>query len=208
MTTDDAGTNERAPDGDRSYAAVVDRWDMPLAEAMQTQRAVRRVLADPVDDAIIVRCVELALRAPTGSNGQNWEFVVIKDPAVKAAFADQYRTAWSGYGGGTLDPRIADAVTWQVDHFEEIPVMVLACLADDGRGAPGPVDPPVRHSADRRDSPSGACLFGGRVTDPPVEHGCSDNPALGSAGNVWESGSAIRVLVSLMAIGTGAIVAG
>ena len=147
MTTDDAGTNERAPDGDRSYAAVVDRWDMPLAEAMQTQRAVRRVLPDPVDDAVVLRCVELALRAPTGSNGQNWEFVVIKDPAVKAAFADQYRTAWSGYGGGTLDPRIADAVTWQVDHFEEIPVMVLACLADDGRGAPGPDDPPVRHSS-------------------------------------------------------------
>jgi nitroreductase len=36
-----------------------------------------------VDDAIVLRCIELALKAPTGSNGQNWEFIVVKDPEVK-----------------------------------------------------------------------------------------------------------------------------
>ena len=46
---------------------------------MQTQRAVRKVRPDPVDDRIVLRCIELALKAPTGSNGQNWEFVVVKD---------------------------------------------------------------------------------------------------------------------------------
>ena len=80
-------TNERAPDGDRSLAAVEHRLSMSLEEAMETQRAVRRVLPDPVDDAIVLRCIELALKAPTGSNGQNWQFVVIKDAEVKATFA-------------------------------------------------------------------------------------------------------------------------
>ena len=111
-----------------------DRLSMPLAEAMLTQRAVRRVLPDPVDDRIVLRCLELALEAPTGSNGQNWEFVVVKDRAVKASLAAQYRRAWSLYGGlgrrlrtdeQTL--RILKSVQWQVEHFEQIPVLVV-CL--------------------------------------------------------------------------------
>ncbi|MGE5695648.1 MAG: nitroreductase family protein, partial [Candidatus Sericytochromatia bacterium] len=53
--------------------------NMPLLEAVMTQRAVRRLLPDPVDDAVVLKCIELALRAPTGANGQNWEFIVVKD---------------------------------------------------------------------------------------------------------------------------------
>src|SRR5690606_27567250 len=115
-------TNERAPEGDRSLAAVEDRLGMSLVEAMTTQRAVRRVLPDPVDDAIVLRCIELALRAPTGSNGQNWEFVVVKDAEAKAALATAYQQAWRIYGGigrraTRSDPamgKILDAVQWQV----------------------------------------------------------------------------------------------
>jgi nitroreductase len=39
---------------------------MPLAEAMTTQRAVRRLKPDPVDDALVLRLIELALKAPSG----------------------------------------------------------------------------------------------------------------------------------------------
>jgi nitroreductase len=67
------------------------RLALPLAEAMLTQRAVRRVQPDPVDDRIVLRCLELALEGPTASNGQSWEFVVVKDRAVKASLAAQYR---------------------------------------------------------------------------------------------------------------------
>src|SRR5436305_14110380 len=73
--------------------------DMPLEEAMRTQRAIRRLKPDPVDDALILKCIELALKAPTGSNAQNWEFVVVKDRAVKAKLARLNRTAWAAYGG-------------------------------------------------------------------------------------------------------------
>jgi nitroreductase len=112
------------------------RFDMPLEEALTTQRAVRRLKPDPVDDALVLRLIELALKAPTGSNMQNWEFVVVKDPAVKARLARRNRQAWSLYGGigrrrSRNDPkmlRLLDAVQWQADHFEEIPVIVVACL--------------------------------------------------------------------------------
>jgi nitroreductase len=109
---------------------------MPLEEAMETQRAIRRLKPDPVDDELVRRLIELALKAPTGSNAQNWEFIVVRDAAVKAKLARQNRRAWRLYGGlGRRlvrdDPkmlRVLDAVQWQADHFEEIPVLVVACL--------------------------------------------------------------------------------
>lgn len=117
------------------------RLDMPLVDAMMTQRAVRRVLPDPVDDAVVLRCIELALRAPTGSNGQNWEFIVVKDQAVKDQLGKRYRQAWSLYGGigrrltagDESMQKILRAVQWQVEHFSEIPVLVVPCLRGGSR---------------------------------------------------------------------------
>jgi nitroreductase len=119
---------------------------MPLEEAMRTQRALRRLRPDPVDDALVLRLIELALKAPTGRNAQNWEFVLVKDRAVKARFARLYRMAWGLYGrfGRRLtasDPNMQRqlvAVQSQVEHFADIPVLVVACL----RGF-RPVWPPV-----------------------------------------------------------------
>lgn len=125
---------------------VLARLGAPLDAVMETQRAVRRVKPDPVDDRIVLRCIELALRAPTGSNGQNWEFVVVKDRDVKARFARTYRAAWSVYGtaGRRLKGddeatgRMLDAVEWQAQHLEDVPVLVVACL----RGSRLPLVPP------------------------------------------------------------------
>ena len=109
---------------------------MPLEEAMRTQRAIRRLTTAPVDDALVLKLLELALKAPSGSNQQNWEFVVVKDRAVKERLGRLNRGAWNIYGGigrrlyGGNDAmvRILNAVQWQADHFEEIPVIVVACL--------------------------------------------------------------------------------
>lgn len=105
---------------------------------MRTQRAIRRLKPDPVDDALVLRLIELALKAPSGSNAQGWEFIVVKDRSVKARLARLNRMAWGVYGGlgrwlvkrqgDAAMGRILDAVQWQADHFEEIPVLVVACL--------------------------------------------------------------------------------
>ena len=117
------------------------QFDMSLEEAMTTQRAIRRLKSDPVDDELVLRLIEMALKAPTGSNAQNWEFVVVRDPAVKARLAKQNRRAWRFYGGlgrrqNRDEPkmlRLLDAVQWQADHFEDIPVLVVACLRSGSR---------------------------------------------------------------------------
>ena len=150
-------TDSPNPDSPRSgpsrvaptAAEALARLDMPLLEAMMTQRAVRRVLPDPVDDAVVLKCIELALRAPTGSNGQNWEFVVVKDRRVKEKLGTRYRQAWSVYGG--IGRRVAAgdesrlkmlrAVQWQVEHFSEIPVLVVPCLRVSAREGRVPYSP-------------------------------------------------------------------
>jgi nitroreductase len=126
---------------------------MSLKEAMVTQRAVRRVLPDPVDDAIVLRCIELALKAPTGSNGQNWEFVIVKDREVKERLAMRYKRAWSLYGGvgkrlardNDTMQKILRSVEWQVEHFAEIPVLVVCCLR--GSRVPFVPTPPIAQSS-------------------------------------------------------------
>ena len=120
----------------RTLADVVTGLEMPLREAMETQRAVRRLLPDPVDDAIVLRCIELALKGPTGSNGQNWEWVIVRDQAIKETLGAQYRRSWSVYGaigkrvsrGDESMAKVLRAVEWQVEHFTELPVLVVACL--------------------------------------------------------------------------------
>jgi nitroreductase len=137
----------------RTLADVEKNLDMPLLEAMTTQRAIRRLLPDPVDDAIVLRCIELALKAPTGSNGQNWEFVVVKDRERIAQFAKRNRQSWSIYGGlgkrmnrgNEPMERILDAVQWQAEHFEEVPVLVVPCLR--GNRVPLVPMPPFANSS-------------------------------------------------------------
>lgn len=119
------------------FADVADGLTMPLVNAMETQRAVRRLLPDPVDDDTVRRCLELAIKAPTAGNRQGWEFVVVRDPDVKHQLARLNRQAWAVYKRfnrrrAGADPGLAgilDAVQWQADHFEEVPVVVVACVA-------------------------------------------------------------------------------
>jgi nitroreductase len=133
-----------------SFAEVKAGLAMPLADAMETQRAIRRLLPDPVDDETIKRCLELAVRAPSGGNLQNWEFVIVRDPDVKHQLARLNRQSWAVfkriYGfRGRRDEQTRKglaATQWNSDHFEEIPVVVVACL----RG-PRPWFPPFLSSS-------------------------------------------------------------
>ena len=117
------------------------RLQMPLAEAMTTQRAIRRLKPDPVDDELLREVLELALKAPTSQNGQDWEFIVVKDAAVKASLARLTRFMWRIYEPMSRRQRATDerlrkmyrAVSWAVDHYEEVPIYVVACY----RGLPG-----------------------------------------------------------------------
>ena len=121
--------------GETTVDQALKGLEMPLVEALETQRAIRRLHSDPVPDELIRRMIELARKAPNGGNEQWFAFVVVRDPKVRAGLARLNRL---GYPGLRLyyRKRIRDdakwartwaAIEWQKDHFEEIPVLVVVC---------------------------------------------------------------------------------
>jgi len=71
---------------------------LPLGAAMRTPQALRRLRPDPVDEALVLRLIELALTAPTARHAQPCACIVVKGRALKARLARAYRTAWGLYG--------------------------------------------------------------------------------------------------------------
>jgi nitroreductase len=72
----------------------VARLNMPVGEAMFTQRSIRRFRSDPIpmDDLHLI--LEAAIRAPSGGNRQPARFLVLTDPDVIREFGALYREAW------------------------------------------------------------------------------------------------------------------
>ena len=64
---------------------------MDLFEAMNTQRAMRRLKPDPVPDELLWRLLDAATRAPNGGNLQPWGFVVVRDPELKRRLQEYYQ---------------------------------------------------------------------------------------------------------------------
>jgi nitroreductase len=67
--------------------------ESPFYTAVESRRTVRDFLPDPVPQEVLDRCLDAARLAPSSSNLQPWEFVVIRDPEVRrlanAACLDQ-----------------------------------------------------------------------------------------------------------------------
>jgi nitroreductase len=111
------------------------RLDMPMAEAMRTQRAVRRLHLDPVDHDVLLPLLELSLKAPTSSNTQDWCYLVVEDPAQKARLAKLYRPLYRTFSpferraarGDEARLRAMRPGEWQAEHFEQLPTFVIPC---------------------------------------------------------------------------------
>ena len=117
-----------------------ERLAMPLADAMRTQRAVRRLHLDqPVDLALIYELLELSLKAPTSSNSQDWVYVVITDRAQKERLGRLYVRFYPkllplySRGATEQDRRAMKPGQWQAEHFDELPVLVVPCYRSNSR---------------------------------------------------------------------------
>jgi len=65
---------------------------MDTAEAIRQRRSIRAFRPDPVPQEILREIMELAIRAPSGSNMQSWEFTVVqgkKLEEIRQAFTER-----------------------------------------------------------------------------------------------------------------------
>lgn len=111
------------------------RLDMPFEDVLRSQRALRRLKPDPVPQDVILGLLDLAIRAPSGTNRQNWDFVVVQERKLVAEFGRLNRQAFAlgerlGYlkDAKASQRQMVDSVRYQLEHFEEIPVLIVACL--------------------------------------------------------------------------------
>jgi len=116
-------------------AEALGRLDIAMAEAMRTQRAVRRLHPNPVPHDLLLPLLELSLKAPTSSNTQDWSYLVIEDREQKARLAALYRKLYRVFNpivermarGDEQALRNMAPGQWQAEHFEDIPVFVIPC---------------------------------------------------------------------------------
>ncbi|MEU5879859.1 nitroreductase family protein [Spirillospora sp. NPDC047279] len=114
-------------------------------ELLTTTRTVRKRLdlTRPVPMELIRECLEIALQAPSGSNRQDWQWIVVTDPDRRKAVGDFYRRAVDRYlasdgsaaklfaddpGRAEVQRRVGDSVGYLGEHMGEVPVLLIPCL--------------------------------------------------------------------------------
>ncbi len=58
-----------------------------MMKQIELRRSIRKYLDKPVDDEIIMKLIESARQAPSGSNTQPWHFIIIKNVKIKQQIA-------------------------------------------------------------------------------------------------------------------------
>jgi nitroreductase len=145
--------------------------EIGLFDAMYTARSIRRLKTDPVPDEIITKILDVAIRAPTGGNSQNWLFVVIKDPAQRKKIGELYRK------GGELAlkmyavserpahvtqqdrDRMLASANHLFQHLSEAPVLILVCLKSSLAPAAGSLSPELMKVSDWMERMKGSNIY-------------------------------------------------
>ena len=106
----------------------------PTIRTMETMRAIRDFKQDRVEDAKLREIFEAAVMAPSSSNSQPWEFVVVRDPEKKAAVGAIISEKWHKLMDPNMESlppdrrRLYEEVARLADNTAKVPVLVLACI--------------------------------------------------------------------------------
>jgi nitroreductase len=125
---------------------------MDVYEALYTTRAMRRVKPDPIPEAVQKKILDAAIRAPSGGNTQNWRFMLVDDPAIKAKIAPLYQEClaqlWvtiykdriEAARANPDDPesdqmlRVQRSAQHLADHFDQYPLLLISLVQFDPTG--------------------------------------------------------------------------
>jgi len=122
-------------------------------EALTTTRAVRLRLdlERPVDNDIIYDCIDIAEQAPSGGNQGSRRWIIVRDPAVKAAIAELYMATGGEFmidsrdkldGTGHPQEKVMKSSAFLAEHLAEAPAIVIPTIIGihDSSGRPGLFD--------------------------------------------------------------------
>lgn len=107
-----------------------------IDHVLTTTRSVRKRLdtSRPVPRAVLLECLELAIQAPTGQNGQGWRWVIVTDPVKRASLASLYNAS-NRYLEANLaqekDPqtrRVYESSRHLGQVLADVPVHIIPCV--------------------------------------------------------------------------------
>jgi nitroreductase len=108
---------------------------MDIYEVLYTTRAMRRLKPDPIPYDVQARILDAAIRAP--HTDEQWRFILVDDPAIKAQLGPLYRKAaeqmQAAFGVNfaemaSSDTQIGRAVRsaqYLERHFEDVPLLLI-----------------------------------------------------------------------------------
>jgi len=151
----------------------IEMSDIGLFEAIYSARSIRMLSADPVPEELITRVLETATQAPSGGNAQNWVFVVVRDPAVRAKLGAIYRKgsdiASAVYAARGRPEHLSEAQyqrfmqsgAWLWDHLAEAPVILVVCQRQRAMPARDTLPPEISYDDELAylDRISGASIY-------------------------------------------------
>ena len=106
---------------------------------LTTTKSVRRRLdlGRPVERSVIADCIRLASFAPNASNAQEWHWVVVDEPDLRARVGDLYRRILEPLSiqmlaakleqGDEAGARVTRSVLYLAEHMREVPAIVIPC---------------------------------------------------------------------------------
>lgn len=127
--------------------------DLTPDQLLTTTRAVRKRLdlSRAVEPEIIKKCIEIAVQAPSGSNSQQWHFIVVTDAEKRKGLAELYRKSFSQYRISATESleklkaskpdlaqvqqRVASSADYLAEHLHEVPIHVIPCIRGRLEGA-------------------------------------------------------------------------
>jgi nitroreductase len=115
---------------------------LSVDDLLTTTRSVRQRLdlGRPVARETVEECLRIAFQAPTGSNQQDWGWVLVDDAPTRAAMADIYRQGLADHQlrdrTGEVEPdrstpaaqRMNRSVSYLLEHMQDVPVLLVPTI--------------------------------------------------------------------------------
>ncbi len=122
------------------------RLNLSADEVLTTTRAVRKRLDldRPVELDVLRECLDIALQAPSGSNSQGWQFLLITEREKIEAIAAYYQRAFAEYESGPAQPtklhtddpsmapvqaRVLSSAQYLAANMARVPALLIPCMA-------------------------------------------------------------------------------
>jgi nitroreductase len=87
---------------------------LDVMDAIYSTRATRYLKSDPIDETVIWRLLDAAIRGPSSGNGQRWGWIVVRDAETKRTIGAWYLNEWLKLRKKSWRRRLWDSVRGRV----------------------------------------------------------------------------------------------